>query len=221
MKYEKGTFITVPAKGGLRGLHPTAQVLYMWLCSYANETGDCFPSRTTLAKDCGCSEKMIDKMLMVLQNQQLLKKVQRRDGVQNLTNIYTLMVGGGAPYTVGGALSALGVGHDVRRELNPSLTQSTQHGADAPIEVVLDKPKPDLGYKEVFKIFSPSKQGWMFHKAQIDAAKRLHSKPGVEKVRSSLEFYREHAGEKGCPDIHTPYDLEAKIGKLTAFKRRL
>ena len=101
MKYEQGSFITVPSRNTLRGLHPTAQTIYMWLCSYANETGECFPSRSTLAKDARCSDRTVDEMLEILIEQGLLRKKGRADGDKQLSNLYTVMIcergAGGSP----------------------------------------------------------------------------------------------------------------------------
>lgn len=92
MKYERGSFITVPSREMLRGIHPTAQTLYMWLCGYANETGTCFPSRKTLADDVGCSERTIDQMVDILRERELLKVNPRMDGDKQLSNLYTVLV---------------------------------------------------------------------------------------------------------------------------------
>lgn len=96
MKYERGSFITVASRDTLRGLHPTAQTLYMWLSSYANETGNCFPSRKTLANDCGCSEDTVDKMIVVLIEARLLEKKNRVENGEKLSNLYTVLVVGGS-----------------------------------------------------------------------------------------------------------------------------
>lgn len=48
MKYEKGTFITVPNIQRLQELPPAAQALFMWLCAYADKDGRCYPSRAAL-----------------------------------------------------------------------------------------------------------------------------------------------------------------------------
>lgn len=96
MKYTRGSFITVPSREVLRGLHPTAQALYMWLCSYSNETGQCFPSRRTLAEDVGCSEDTIDKMLGILMETGLVKKRNRVENGEKLSNLYTVLVVGGS-----------------------------------------------------------------------------------------------------------------------------
>lgn len=96
--------------------------------------------------------------------------------------------------------------------------------ATAPILVVKDEPQPktkaDTSYQEVFKIFSITPMGWWRHKPQIEAAKRMLANPGVAKVRALMAFYREHDGEPFMPKIYKPFDLEAKVDQLLAFKER-
>lgn len=99
--------------------------------------------------------------------------------------------------------------------------------AAAPVEKVYEseeetpsRKKKDTSYLVVFEEFG-KKQGWWLHKPQIEAAKRLLEIKGVDNVRAALEFYRDHKGEQYLPEIHTPFDLEAKWSKLFAFKERV
>ncbi len=117
----------VPSKAVLRNLNPIAQNLYMWLCSYANETGNCFPSRTTLAFDVGCSDRTIDNMLELLIEKGLVKKTQRVHEGVNLTNYYTVIVGGVAKEVLHPPeLASPGVAKEVRTELNLYITESSE-----------------------------------------------------------------------------------------------
>lgn len=94
MKYTKGTFVVVPNKEYLKGKPSEMQTLYFWICSYANEDGQCFPSRTRLAKEVGCNVRTIDKYMKVLIDEGFIIKQIRKveGGKQNLSNIYTLML---------------------------------------------------------------------------------------------------------------------------------
>lgn len=127
MKYDKGSFITVPSKETLSGLPSQLQTLYMWLCSYANETGECFPSRATLARNCGCSVRTIDESMEKLVFCELVKKRKRVDDGENLTNVYTVMVlGGSAKSAPPSAKSAQPLVQNLRTELNPILTKESE-----------------------------------------------------------------------------------------------
>lgn len=95
-------------------------------------------------------------------------------------------------------------------------------GADAQILEVPDseestrpqKEKRDTKYKQVFSLFSKKQQGWMMHKPQIEAAKRLLEQRGLPQIEKALTFYKENRDEPFMVEIDTPYDLEAKWNKL-------
>ncbi len=215
MKYEKGSFITVPSRDRLRGKHPTAQALYMWLSAYANETGDCFPSRTRLAKDCGCSEKMIDKMLDSLIKLGLVKYEKRIEGNKNLTNLYTVIVWeGGAQDAPGGAHSSPGVGHDVRKELKPVLTKPTYTAQARPkfeVEYITITSEEDSGdsksprisgdkrkaYDELIA-WSEKERGFKFlktHRMKQYKAFKIANENGINRSQL-IERWEDMAGEK-------------------------
>lgn len=92
MKYEKGTFTVVPNRQHLRGLPAATQAVYFWLCSYADEYGQCYPSRSTLAKDIGGGVRTIDTHLQKLEVIGLIEKQNRVKGNEKQTNLYQLLV---------------------------------------------------------------------------------------------------------------------------------
>ena len=92
MKYEKGTFITVPNKNALRGLDTQSQALFVWLCAYADDEGQCFPSIKRLAKDCRTSRDTIIRRLAVLCDKGLLEKRARYNDGQQTSNLYQIML---------------------------------------------------------------------------------------------------------------------------------
>ena len=131
MKYQKGSFITVPNSAGL---HATAQCLFMWLCQHANQDGTCYPSRQRLAALCNVSVDMVDKMMKLLVSNGLVAKTVRKEpNKDNKTNIYEVLVGGVAD-TVGWVADTVGP------ELNPViLTQSKEvRGAATPAQTAQD-----------------------------------------------------------------------------------
>lgn len=91
MQYDKGSFCTVPIKA-LRGLHPYAQVLYMWLCHHANQDGICFPSLSTLAAETALSKDSVIKYTKELIENGLLKKEAQKNGEEYRSNIYQLLI---------------------------------------------------------------------------------------------------------------------------------
>lgn len=129
-KYQRGTFIIVPNNHALKGLSPESQAVFMWICFHSDEYGRCFPSRTTLANESGCSVRTVDNSIETLINKGILLKKTRKDGKKNLTSIYQIMIvekeeteyfDGGVVQEVheGSAGGALGVVQEVQRELNP------------------------------------------------------------------------------------------------------
>ncbi len=94
MKYKKGTFVTVPNREVLRGLSPTTQALFMWLCSYSDNEGICFPSRETLAQDCGVSERSIGTHIKKLESCGLVQKTKRKmkGNYQYESNLYQILI---------------------------------------------------------------------------------------------------------------------------------
>ena len=94
MKYRKGTFLTIPNKDVIQGLDPITQVLFFWICNYADEDGKCFPSRSRLAKDCGVCVKSIDRHIETLCEKKLLKKDNRYENKTQTSNLYQILLYG-------------------------------------------------------------------------------------------------------------------------------
>lgn len=90
MKYEKGNFITVPNKSELKKLDAQSQVLFMWLCSFTDEKGQCYPSVKRLAECCGLSRKTIIERVKVLIDKGFLTKSYRFSDNSQQTNLYQI-----------------------------------------------------------------------------------------------------------------------------------
>lgn len=129
MRYLKGSFITIPNKEVLKGLPPYIQTVYMWICSFADETGLCFPSRIRLAECAGCSESSVKRAFEVLEEKGILKRTERKkeDGY-NLTNTYQIIIvdkGEGFYVNPMGFSNSQERGSERTTELYPVLTKST------------------------------------------------------------------------------------------------
>jgi DNA-binding MarR family transcriptional regulator len=72
MKLTPGSFSIVPIKM-LSGLPANEQVVFMWLCSYANQKNQCFPSISTLCKKTSLSKNSILKSLKSLEERGYMK----------------------------------------------------------------------------------------------------------------------------------------------------
>ena len=93
-RYKKSDFVLVPSIKALKGIDPVAQVIYMWLAYHSDyETGECFPSYTILSEETGYSKPTLIKGIRILQNNKLIKKIQRRkeNSKENTSNLYVLL----------------------------------------------------------------------------------------------------------------------------------
>lgn len=233
MKYRKGSFIVVPSRDILKGMNPTAQCLYMWLCSYANETGECFPSRTILAGDCGCSVRMIDSMLEILIKEGLIIKTNRVNKNEKITNLYSVIVKGGS---AGGALpsagGALPLAQEVRIELNPVLTQSTYTSNARALrgfsiqrenteESTERLPRARLKYpnaKKVFSLFPKQEKSWAINTTELKYAELLWER-GEEDVKKAIAYVNRHKDDDFIPRVTKPSDLEKKWTDIAEYAK--
>lgn len=98
MKYKKGTFVVVPNKEYLKGKPSEMQTIYFWLCDHSDEDGECFPSRSRIAREAGCGIRTVDKYLKQLVDEGFLGIESRKNSgsKENMSNLYTLLLKG--PY---------------------------------------------------------------------------------------------------------------------------
>lgn len=94
MKYKKGTFVVVPNIDILAGKKTELQSIFMWLCSYSNDDGQCYPSRKALASKSGLTVKTVDKYLAELVSLGLISKTPRlKIGTyENTSNLYQINI---------------------------------------------------------------------------------------------------------------------------------
>ena len=92
MKYEKGTFVIVPNLKYLKGLPCEAVSLFVYICSYADDDGVCYPSRNRLSKDMSVTPKTVDKYLLLLVEKGFITKTTRKDSETggNKSNLYQI-----------------------------------------------------------------------------------------------------------------------------------
>ncbi len=90
------------------------RALLMVLADRANDSGECWPSITTLAKECGFCRSTVKSSLRALKDAKLIDWKQRRDTSGDLTsNVYSLTLGGRA----GADPPRAGAGRQVGQEL--------------------------------------------------------------------------------------------------------
>lgn len=131
MQYEKGQFVTVPNVKHLVGLKGTATAVYIWICSYADQNGVCFPKRKTIAEKIDSDVKTVDRAIMELCERGVLEKQSRFNGKEQSSNQYQIIIkeeGGGDKNDAGGETkTTYPQGQKRHTELNPiNQTQLTK-----------------------------------------------------------------------------------------------
>lgn len=115
---------------------------------------------------------------------------------------------------------AIGYGYPMDTLSHLNLNSNLNSNLPEGVTIEEENPKKDKTYFQVFDLFSSRKQGWMTHKPQIEAAKRLLEHPGLPQVKRAVEFYTEHKADKYCPQVRTPFELEEKWSALIAHQKR-
>lgn len=118
-----------------------------------------------------------------------------------------------------------------RKKLLPSITYSNTNNTyglrpfveEVQISEEEERPRVDRRTRDkeaIYRLFSEKPQPWWRHKAQRDAALSLFDMVGIEKVKAGIEFMREHADDKFCPQASTPFEYEQKMPKLKQYAKR-
>jgi hypothetical protein len=87
MIYRAGTFATVPLMM-VKGLPPTAQIVFCWICYHCNQDGVCWPSLDVLCEECGIKKRTAIYNIKILIERGHLKKTRR----PNRANVYELII---------------------------------------------------------------------------------------------------------------------------------
>lgn len=101
MYYEKWTFIVVPNIQKLEWKDPILQILYVWMCKYANEDGICFPSINKLANNCWVSRDTITRKIKDMEELGILLRERRFDNWEEKTSKYTIIIDVGVSAQLG------------------------------------------------------------------------------------------------------------------------
>lgn len=92
-KYPSGNFFIVPNCIFKEGLKARDLAVYCYLFSRTDKkTFTCFPSRSTIAKNCNMTEPTVDEATKVLEDKGLISVTHRFDynTGNRLSNIYTI-----------------------------------------------------------------------------------------------------------------------------------
>src|SRR5690242_4037090 len=73
-------------------MNATTQAVYIWICSYADKYGRCYPSHQRLAKDTGTSNSTIERHLNKLVAAGLLQKEARMENGRQSSDQYQILL---------------------------------------------------------------------------------------------------------------------------------
>lgn len=215
MRYEKGSYILIPNKDLLKGKSPLFQVVFMWICQFADEDGICFPSRKKLAEVTGSSVKSIDRAIKELTDSKLLEKTTRKKGIQNLSNVYQIIIGGSDNMT-----PPRDKNDTTPRDKNDTVTNTNinyNHLTISKSEDLRDNIQPLI---KLFEKVNPTYETIYSNKTQRSALTRLVKKFGVEKMTNMLNALPEIINKPYAPKVTTPLELERDLGKIILFKKQ-
>lgn len=93
MNFKPGSFTLVPNKKHFKFLTHRAVLAWFALCSYADEDGNCWPSKKTMADLVRVGERTMDRGIQELEEKKWIKTRKRKneDGGYG-SNYYTLFL---------------------------------------------------------------------------------------------------------------------------------
>lgn len=216
----------VPNREAYRALKPNAKVVYVALCDYADETGTCWPSRRTVAKDTGLSLSSVDRSLRELVKAGVIEKQTRiKDNGDNASNVYQIMIvatdEGGVTQTPPGVTAAQGGLHTDTQ----TITSELQPKNDKSLTDVSEAPPVEYGdptINQMLRIFEEHNGVKLKNiKKQRNAASRIIKRCGSnEKAVGVCQAAVACQSDRYAPAIANLLDLDDKLDKLATYYRK-
>lgn len=223
--------------------------VYIQMKRITGEGGTCWTSRKTLAKQCGISERRLDKSLGYLIEHNWIeyigkKEVLTKGGIQpvneyrvcdlwNKNNEFfqekyrkgvaqdtTPKYEGVAQNTQRGSTDeAKGVAPGAYKE-EPEENKNHINNNNNPLTPLKGENKQIAELINLFKEVNPSYGEFFKRKSQRAAIERMLQTIGYEKLHSAITVLRKTNGEEYAPTITSPVQLEMKLAALEAFLRK-
>lgn len=227
MKFKRGEFTIVPNREARRGLKPAQQVVFMWLSDHSDDNNECYPSRRTLAAECGMSVRGLVNACDELEKMGLITRKSRYNRNTQQTNLYTInilepseSVTDDPVQTVHPPVQDLHAPvHDVHTELNPSnsnqLTKSTNvdlaeaHGK-AEINELFEYWEQTTGIGITSRVLNNRR-----------ACYNLLRRHGVDGVRRLIDGVARAQGDRFAPRIASFESLQQKLPELLVWGRQV
>lgn len=221
MKYTKGSFIIVPNIEHISQLKTISQLVFLWLCKYANEDGVCFPAMTSLARLSRTSRRSVLYAISELEEKSFITRKNQVKNNMKTANLYQINL---LPALIekDETLDAQEVRNDAH----------IGHGGSAPgahrtISKELDSNTAKVPFAgeiveiiESFKTVNPSYKKYFGNKTQRSAVTRLLKEHGKEKLLEMISVLPHSNSAPYAPTITTPLQLEDNLGKLIAWAKK-
>lgn len=233
MIYEKWKFTIVPT-WHLAWLDTMSQVIFMWLCNFADKDWKCFPSIAKLLQVTWIKSKhtIIVKTNILLEKWLLSKTVSKKKDWSNNNNVYQLCI----PDALGSATDALGVVQEMDTnyihnnytntnvlgsEILPfNLDSETTNDTGRDNSALAKKVDP----KDINKVLSV----WNKYNAAVGYVNKgqrnsVEAMLWAYTVDEAIDYVNQAISvqwEQFAPSITTPYELRSKHIKLQQFLER-
>ncbi len=215
--------------GYAKHLGTTATCVYLCLCRHVDKDQTCFPKLETIAKEIGSAKNTVITAIKKLQKWGIIeiKKEYDFENKKQKVNVYLLT---DKNYWLPKPEQSAIIEPSI-----PECKKSDEQGANNEQSRVQPLHCKETQFKEthnkyttqsvgtsgvvidLFKIVNPSYQVLFKRKPQHDASKRLLEREGIEKLIKVVDFLRIRRGDKFCPQISTPIQLEEKWSALEKY----
>lgn len=206
--FDQDILVQVKTRNGIirRPIKIEEKIVYLYLCRCANGNGQSFPSYQTIADKCCISRRKAIEVVDTLERSGLLKKIQRKKGKGNASNVYEIEhdlkqfkqaqthvgmsgdVNGGAHGALGGACHALGggaCGAPINRSIYLNRSKQQQDVVvDDDIKEAVEEKKVSDEEVEILRQFAAERgiergpKFWHSYLAKADSLE--HAKSAVE-----------------------------------------
>lgn len=205
-----GTFGQFPAQM-CDGLHPYQQLIFTWLCFYANyTTQECFPSLATLAKKCNLGVSTVKKHLKILEDMGYIQIMRRKKDKEWFSNLYKVIILNKPINSNVGCQNVIPHDNQMAPQVRlgkDRLTNSCSPDGERPSDLGKKEGRPtkenvkEQGFEEFWKLY-PRKQG------KVNALKSWKTKSCSTKTQAilaSLSFRLSAAPPNGWAGIETNF----------------
>ncbi len=178
----------------------------------------CWASNEWLAKKVKSHKDTVSQAVKELEEMNIIKCVRRARG----RDIYPMIGANAYQWSASTPISdrhqRLSISYSVKSE--KEITSADEPRIERVSSEENPKPSAKPKYphsKEVFALWASAPKNWVLNTTQLRAAENLYEEQGIEEIKAALEYIEKHRHEDFFPQIASPYDLDSKWDKLSAF----